>query len=358
MAFQAVDDLDLITTSLNDLGRLKMTDVMTTYQRTVVLKRLVNKSKMSFDSGPNAQFNLITDENHSARFVGLGAIDVVNANNTQATGYVPWRHITWNWMFERREKVMNSGASKIVDLIQARRIAAMASAIVRFEQSFWRIPLTTDTVSPYGLPYYVVKSATATTTLDGFNGGVPVDSGGTSYSTCANVSATLTTAGKWANYATGYSAVSKPDLVRKMRRAHVYTDFEPIVDEINDYNTGEDLAIYTNYAVVQTLEEILESQNENLGKDIASMDGDTTFRRVPVKAIKELDLDTTNPVYGVNWGVFHTMGLRGEWMNETVIPKKSDQHTVAVTHTDCSLNWICHDRRRLWVISNGTTVLA
>ena len=211
MALQATDIADLVTTTLNDLGRLKFTDLMSDYQRTVALKRLIKKNKMTFDSGPEIAFNAITGDNGSARWVGMGASDVVDIPNVMITGKMPWRHITWNWAMDGREPVMNSGASKIVDLIKTRRIAAMGSAIIKFETAFWRVPASTDTVTMYGLPYFVVKSNTAVTTNDGFNGSVP-----SGYTTVANINPT--TYDRWRNYATQYTTISKDDLVPKLRR--------------------------------------------------------------------------------------------------------------------------------------------
>src|SRR5205085_1272842 len=157
------------------------------------------------------------------------------------------------------------------------------------------------------------------------------------------------------NYATQYTAVTKDDLIRKLRRAAEYTDFMPLVDDTPTYNTGDDYGFYTNYAVIGTLEEILESQNDNLGNDIAPEDGKVIFRRAPMTFVRELDDDTTNPVYGIDWGVFKTAGLRGFWMRETVEDRRAAQHLVAATHTDCSFNWICYDRRRCFVVATDTT---
>lgn len=349
MALQAANLADLVTTTLNELGRLKFTDIMSTYQRTVALKRLMKKAKITFDSGKEISFNLITDHSNSARYVGLYAQDVVDVTNVMTTGSIPWRHITWNWAMDGREEVMNASPAKIVDLIKSRRIAAFGSAVVKFETSFWRVPATTDDVSPYGVPYWVVKSNTATTTADGFNGDTP-----SGYTTVAGVS--TTTYPRWKNYATQYTAVTKDDLIRKLRRAAEYTDFMPLVDETPVYNTGDDYGYYTNYAVLGTLQEILESQNDNLGNDVAPMDGHNKvlFRSGPVEFIKELDTDTTNPVYGINWGEFKTAGLRGWWMKETQIDEVPGQHTVSATHTDCSFNFLCRNRRRNFVLATNT----
>ncbi len=348
---QASGIADLVTTTLNNLGRLKFTDLATDYRNTIVLKRLMKKNKMTFDDGKAVSFNVMMDTNNSARFVGLAAQDVVNIESVMTTGSVDWRHITWNWGYEQREPVMNSGPSKIVDLIKTRRIAAFASAVVKFEQSFWRVPAATNTTDPLGVPYWIVKSNTAATVANnnGFNGTTP-----SGYSDVAGLSPT--TFPRWANYATQYTSVDKTDFVRKLRRAHEYTGFMPIVDDIPTYDLGEDYGLYSNYAVVGALEELLEAQNENLGTDIASMDGKVVFRRTPMQAVQELDLDTTNPCYGIYWGEFGTMGLKGWWMKEFTQANVPGQHTVAATHTDCSFNWLCRNRRRQFVLATNTGV--
>lgn len=351
MALQATDIADLVTTTLNELGELKFTDLISDYQNTIVLKRLVKKNKTTFDAGPSVSFNAITDHNNSARFVGLGEVDRVDIPNVMTTGNVPWRHITWNWAIERREVSMNRTPRKIVDLVKTRRIASFASAIIKFEQRAWRVPATSDLLNPYGIPYWIVKSNTATTTNDGFNGTAP-----SGYTVVGGINPT--TFPRWANYATQYTNVTKDDFVRKLRRMSVYTDFMPLVDDIPVYNTGDDYGYYTNYAVLGTLEEILESQNENLGTDVASMDGKVVFRRAGVTFVKELDGDTTNPLYSINWGEFKTMGLRGEWMNETSVPIQPGQHTLSATHTDCTFNWFCRNRRRNGVLATDTTMPA
>lgn len=344
---QAADLADLVATTLNELGELKFTDLMSDYQDTIALKRVFKKGKTTFDAGPAVSFNVITDHNNSARFVGLGEVDVVDIPNVMTTGQVPWRHITWNWAIERREVAMNRSPRKIVDLTKTRRIAAFGSAIIKFEQCLWRVPSTSDTVSPYGIPYWVVKSNTATTTNDGFNGTVP-----SGYTTVGGLNPT--TYPRWANYATQYTAVTKEDLIRKARRMLVYTDFKPLVDDIPVYNTGNEMALYSNYNLIAALEEILESQNDDLGTDVASMDGKVMLRRSPITFVKELDLDTTNPLYSINWGEFKAIGLRGEWMNETTEAQYPGQHTLSATFTDCTFNMICRNRRRNGVLATNT----
>lgn len=349
MALQGTDYADLVVTSLNQLGRSKFTDLMSDYQNTIALKRLMKKGKMTFEGGPEVQFNLITNTNGSARAVGLGYTTVADIPNVMTNGKVPWRHVTWNWAMERRMIAMNAGAQKIVDIVKVQRLAAFGDAVKMFERFFWRVPDSTDTVTPFGIPYYVVKSTTATTTNDGFNGTLP-----SGYTTVANISPT--TYPRWTNYATGYTTVSKDDLIRKLRRAAKYTDFTPLVEGIPQYDVGNDYGWYSNYNVVGTMEEILEAQNENLGSDVAPMDGKVMIRRAPLTFVKELDLDTTNPVYGIDWSTMHTMGLKGEWMREKVFDENPNQPTMMLTNVDCSYNLICHNRRKNSVIATATTM--
>lgn len=349
---QQSDIADFVASTLPELGRLKFTDLMSDYQNTIALKRTMKKNKMNFDSGRSVSFNVITDHNHSARFTGLAEVDVVDIPNVMTTGDVPWRHITWNWAMERRLIAMNRAPAKIVDVVMEQRTAAFGAAIIAFERAFWRVPGSTDTKSPYGVPYWVVKSNTATSTNNGFNGTVP-----SGYTVVGALNPTSYP--RWANYATQYTSVTKDDLIRKVRRMLYYTDFMPLVDDMPVYNTGDDYGLYTNYAVYSVFQEILESQNENLGEDVAPMDGGgVLFKRKAITPVIELDSDTTNPFYALNWGEFKAMGLTGEWMNETHIPIKSDQHTVSVTHTDCSFNWFCRNRRRNGVVATDTTLPA
>ena len=350
---QATGLADLVATTLNELGENKFTDMMSDYQDTVALKRLMKKNKTTFKAGTEIQFNAMVDHNHSARYVPLGAPDIVDINNVMITGKIPWRHMTWNFAIERREIAMNRAPRQIVDLVKTRRLAALGSAIIKFEEQFWKTPSVDDDLLPYGIPTYIVKSNTAASAAnaDGFNGSVP-----SGWTNVANINPT--TYPRWKNYATQYTAVTKDDLIRKWRRASVKTNFKPLIDGMPTYNTGDDYLFATNYSVMGPLEESLEAQNDNLGNDIASKDGMVMFKRAPVLYVKELELDTTNPVYGINFGELSCVGLLGEWMHETQIAVDSERHTMSTTHTDCTYNMQCRNRRRQFVLATDTTLPA
>lgn len=350
-SLQAADIADLMTTTLYELGELKFTDLSSDYTDTTALKRLMKKGKMTFTAGTEVQFNLMFDTNDSAQWVPMGADDQIDVPNVMTTGRMPWRHITWTWAIERREIAMNRTPRKIVDLMTTRRIASFGGAIKKFEQALWRVPATTDSLTMVGIPYFIVKSNTAVTSANrGFSGTVP-----SGYTLVANIDP-VNALPRYTNFATQYTAVSKPDLVRKWRLMGRFTNFKPLVDGTPEYDRGQEREFYTNNSVLQQLEEINESQNENLGTDIASMDNRTMALRAPVNYVQELDLDSTGPVYQIDWGVLGTQGLSDEWMHETVEPRQPGQHTVAANFTDCTCNLLCYDRRKLGVLSTNTTM--
>lgn len=350
---QAPNISDLINTGLRELGELKFTDISAPLQHYTAMSRLMRKAKIDFyDAGWGIQWDVMTEDNGSAAFVGLYATDNVNVPNTMTQGNVDWRHITWNWAMDRREVVMNGSARRIVDLMKTRRHAAFVSAVKKFEKAFWTLPASTNTTDPYGVPYWVVKTATdaaSDTTNRGFNGTTP-----SGYTTVGGLSPTTYPA--WRNYGDAYTAISVDDLIPKWERMADFIEFKPAVsDGTPTFNTGDDYGWFTTYKVYQGVKQILKGQNEDLGFDLDPMDGKPTFRRGKVEWVPQLDTDTDDPVYGLNFGEFKTAGLRGEWLKETVIPVRNDQHTVSSQHVDCSLQFLTRNRRCHGVLSKGTS---
>jgi hypothetical protein len=219
----------------------------------------------------------------------------------------------------------------------------MQDLIVLFETQFWSKPSTSsDKLNAFGIPYWVVKNAST-----GFNGGNPTGfssgAGGISSSTYT----------QWANYTAQYTDVTKEDLIVKMRTAAAKTGFvNPVM--FPDTNRGDRFSHMTTYSVIATMERILETQNDNLGNDVASKDGQVMFRGNPVEWVPYLDSnDSQNPIYGINWGVFQPIFLSGWYLRETPPTPSQDMHTVVSVHIDSTYNFRCTDRRRMSVIATA-----
>lgn len=335
---------DLVVSTLRDLGRPKFTDISSNLQRHTAMRNLLRKNRVELQSGTGVQFNVMVGQTNAAANVGLGAPDNVNIVDVMTQGTTDWRNSSSNYATIGQEISMNRAPARITDLLQERRLGCLISLAELMETNFWGSPVAlSDTLTPWGVNTWLCKTATA-----GFTGTVP-----SGYTTIGGINPT--TYPNWCNYGAPYNAVTKEDLIRAWRKAATFTDFQPTVEGIPTFNTGDQYGFYTNYGVIGPLEEALESQNDDLGPDVASMDGKTVFRRAPVMWVPILERDTTNPVYGINWGVFKTIILEGWWLKETVIPNYPGQHTMTAYFIDCTYNWCCKDRRRNFVLSTGTT---
>lgn len=334
---------DLIQMTLPAIGRLNYTEIATDLQVHTAMSELLQTNRMVEQSGHKVQWNVMVNHAQSARNLGINASDIVNIVDTQVQASADWKYSTCNWALIEQEIDMNREPARIVDLIKERRIAAMVAMAELMEGNFWGPPVAvTDLETPWGVNTWIVKNAT-----EGFNGGAP--SGYTS------IGLNPTTYPRWKNWTYQYSAVTKDDLVRHLRTAAVKTNFKPPVQGIPSTSTGHKWGFYTTYSTLQQLEEILESQNENLGSAVDSQDGKTLFRKTEITWVPKLDADTTNPFYGIDWGYFKTYILKGWWLKEVTVPRYPGQHNMSATFVDCFYQFLTKNRRCNFVAATGTT---
>jgi len=335
---------DLVASTLPDLGELRLTEIATDVQDHIVSRVLMKQNRVELQSGDYATFRVLTDHNHSAQTVGLYQRDDLQKRDGIITATLQWRHTTANYVIDGRELAMNRTPRRIIDLLKDERIKCLISMVELFEQLFWTATnATTGANDPLGLPYFITKNATT-----GFNGGIL-----TGWPDCCGISPT--TYPRWNNWSDIYTSVSFDDLITKWRTAKRKTNFRPPVDGIPTFNTGDQYGWYTNSDTLTALESLVTSQNEDLGNDLASRDGQAIFHRLPITYVPWLDRDSTNPIYGINWGLFKWLVLRGWWMRETVIPIRADMHTVSSQHIDCTYQPVCRDRRRQMVLATSAS---
>ena len=342
-SLQVADIADLVTSTLADLGRMRWTEAATDLQEFVAFGSLINTGRITMGSGSAVTWNvrLAQIAAGNAKHLGMFEVDVVNVGEGLKTATAPWRHATSGWAFDKREPSMNKNPAMIVDLIKSRRVEATVDLAEEIEDKFWADNAGESSDAPLGVKTWIVRGG-ATTTF-GFNGGNPTNySGGVG-------GLNSTTFPRWANGNYRYTTVNKSDLIAGWREAFVKTKFKSPV-AVSTYNTGDRYAFYTNYSVLGTLETVLESQNESLGTDVASMDGNVVMRKIPVTWVPQLDSDATNPIYGINWGVFKVAILNGWNLKETVGIQHGLAHNTVQSHVDLTYQIICYDRRRTFVL--------
>ncbi len=337
MALTDLQISDLVVGTLRELGRMRFQQIAQTLQDYEVFPVWFKKDRVQFDSGIGIQRTLMNRLSGAAAHVGLLDQDDVNITDVLTQLQIPWVHARTSWGFIRQETLMNRGEALIVNIIKPRRAAAMIDLVEELETKGWSSPSSSsDTLNPFGIPYWVVKNSAT-----GFSGGTP-----SGWSTVGGVNVTNTPS--FQNYTTQYTNVTKPDLIKKLRTMHRKVGFKSPVD-IDDYRSGkgERYRCYTTESVFASIEDIGESQNENLGRDIASMDGfSMAFRGHPIRWIPQLDADTKNPFYLIDHSTFYPVCLKGDYLRESDPDKAPFQHNAFQVFVDLTYNYLCIDRRR------------
>jgi hypothetical protein len=278
--------------------------------------------------------------NDSARNSRLYDEDERGIKNVMQTGQVEWRHTTANWGYDIRELAMCSGASEIVSILKERRVSGLVSLAEKMEENVWGTPADADDdLTPHGVDYWIVENASeglyGTNRFGSTTGGI-----------------NPTTYDQWCNWTAQYTTVNKTDLVRKWRKAFYFCKFRSPVPTPT-HNWGGSRGYYTNYSVLGTIEELLEAQNDSLGKDIASMDGSAVFRGTPITWVPYLEDDTKNPLIGISWQHFRPVFLRGLYMTESKPKEGKDSHMTRYVDIDCTYNFVCRNRREQFRIETA-----
>ena len=354
MAYASSDYQDLIETTLRHLDKVKWTDIVVDLQRHTAMPQLLKKNRVEFGSGHGHQFNLRVDSNNAARNVKLNEEDNPTTADTQIRGQIDWRHSETHWAIEERIIAMNREPARLVNLLKTSRVDCMTSLAGLMEENFWGPPPAKgDSLKPLGVNYWIALGGDSD---KGFLGNLPESGGYVAGDKIGGVDpANATYGARWKNYVDFFSKVSKSDLIRGWREAAVKTDFRPPVDGPYN-NVGQQFAFYTSYAIISRMEEILESQNQNLGNDVASKEGLTTFRRTSINWVPFLDVDqgnvAQNRVYGINWKNFMPVFLSGEYMRESKVAPHPLHHRTITQYIDCTYNFLCNDRRSQFVLKD------
>lgn len=336
---------DFVNLTLSNFKKAKWTDISLQYP-DYIASRVIGRYKNVERGGPDLRFKLQTKNTGLARNTGMFDQDVTGVEDLTIEGVVPWTKQTVNWSYDIDEPLFQSDPETIISELLIREHACFNDMAELNEENLWTPPTSSDDARPMGIPFWMQKDA-STTPAGAFNGGNP--SGFTS----GAGSISSTTYAKWKNWTFGYSAVTPDDLIAKIKKALYSTNFKAPHPHPELGFGKADFAIFTTYAVREPLERLAESRNDNLGKDVAKYINQVTVGGIPLEAVHYLDAnDSSDPLYGVNWAVIRPFVKKGANMRQ--IKKDAPlQRTVKQVHYDTWMNWICYNRRALWVGSKA-----
>ncbi len=358
MSTVVVDDIqDLLTYTQSKVDKGTYTDLMTDTTEHIALPKIMNEERVEEKTGRDISWMLVTGTDKTAKAVGLFQQDDYGRSDHGKKATIPYRHIHAYSLYDEHEISLNGGPEQILDMIQVGEDQSLVDTAELFETFVWGKPATSaDELTPYGFKMYIVKNITGTSAGDswptnagGFNGGNPTGfSSGVAGVDVANVA-------RWKNWACKYTDVSKLDLLRKLKYAELKTNFVPPTDIPLNLRSNRGRAYYTGIQNTIELNEILSTQNDNLG-DLQGFQGQTLFMRKPVVYVPKLDDDSDGPFYGINWATFSVQVLKGWWMRRQG-PNRliGSQHLVFATDHDTSLNLKCTNRRANFVMSTANS---
>jgi hypothetical protein len=228
------------------------------------------------------------------------------------------------------------------------------------EERGWMTPTSsTDTLYPYGIPYYL-NFLNNGVVQGGFFGQQIRYQNGTVGTVCAGIDGGVEP--KWNNYADTYLRVDNT-LLRKLRSAVRRTRFKPapFVEKPGNDKVGTKIELYAADDTVTELEDLADKRDDAstpqdlAGKMLHSFDGVVHFNRMPVVYIPQLDgFSVTagggeafepNPIYCVDWSKIQPIVQEGYWMEESKPEKDRGQHTTFTVFLDGSHNNLCINRR-------------
>lgn len=352
-----VDELaDLILLTLDDLGEGSWEDLASQHQRYFAMPQLLREERITYGSGTGFQWNMMIDDNQSARNVGTYSKDELNFPDVMTQARGPWRHTEGFWGWDVLEFKTNTGDRQILNLIKTKRAAGYISQAGRMETDFWGFCSQGDETTPWGVfNWFVFRSdgIYAATSTGGFVAANPYG-----YTTgIAGIDRTsVTRANNWCQQ---YVTVDEDDLYTKMRTGADYTYFMPPI-EIPRYAKGMDRAYYTVHSIKSQMERDLRTRNDNIGYDLTWGDGEVLFRGAPVFWVPELDraVDAgevvdkdgtalSAPILQQDWDTFKIALLEDDYLEESPPTPVAGMHRVVAQFLDTTWNTQVYNLRGL-----------
>lgn len=341
---------DLIATTLEDLPKNQF-EVMWDSQAYEFCS-IYQSHRRKIDGGTSIVRNVVLDETGAASYRRLYDTDNPTVEQVHKQITVPWCQLGTNYSWDKLEIMRNKNSAKgFIDLLETRRVERLWGFAELLEDRGWKTPTSaTDTLYPYGVPYYLNMLDTDSTT-GGFNGQTIRYQDSTTGTTCAGLDASANT--KWKNYADVYNQVDN-GLLRTLRKAFLLTRFRPapFVKSPGQDNPGPMVKLYANADTSVNLMDLADKRDDNSGpQDLAGKalingaDGVTYFNKRPVTYIPQLDSDSYDPIYCVDWSKFQPIVQDGYWMVESPPMTDRSQHTVMTVFVDGCHQHLCINRR-------------
>jgi hypothetical protein len=349
---------DFIALTLNDLpdNHFEVNWTNEDYEFT----RIYQNERMVVDGGNEIERKIMFDNSGHARYRYNYDTDEPSVEDLMSTIKVPWVRIGTYYGWDDLEIRRNlNNTKRIVDIMKERRVDGSWALADLIESRAWLTPTNaSDTLYPYGVPYYL-KHMTSGSSTDGFVGQTVTYQDGSTGTTCANIDAA--TNEKWRNWVSLYTAIN-PDFIKKFRLAMMQTKFKaPII--LTDPSQAERRAqkrIYSDFDVVAELMDYADAKDDNhkgkevLGGLVVDDGGLVMLNRLPVVPIGQLvnvvdpaSGTATAPIYCIDYSYFTPFVHEGYWMIESEPMTDRTQHTTFTVFLDGAHQNLCTNMKKV-----------
>jgi hypothetical protein len=312
-----------------------------------VSAKLIRKHKVMEQGGPYVSWKVKVRNTGLARNTGMFAQDVTGVEDLAAGARAPWTKQTTNFSYDIDEDIFQSDRETIVRELVMRDHGALSDMAELNEENLWTAPTSSSDTRPMGIPFWIQKDP-STTPGGAFSGGNP-----SGFSSGAGEIST-TDYPRWDNWTFGYTNVTVEDLVAKCKKAMRNTLFHPPVPHPELGFGDDERIIYTTERVIDPLERLAESRNDNLGKDLAKYQNQVTIGGVQTQYVPYLEEnDSDDPLYGINWRYFRPVCKTGATMRRHPPKQAPSQYSVRTVHIDNWMQYVCYNRRAQWVGSQA-----
>ena len=333
---------DFVTTTLSHFIKHRFSDIALELQ-TYYAQQLLSEKSVKYQGGKDISYRVKVKNTGNARPTGLFAADETKVADVMTEATVPWAMQTTNFSYDIYEDLFQSDRETIIRQLQIREQDALSDMAELLEEQMWGAPTSpSDSLTPMGIPFWLQK--TNSTAEGAFEGGNPSGfSGGAG-------GIDSPTYPRWRNWTYKYSNVTIDDCVKKTKKAIRFTRFKAPVPFADNTLGPKKCEIYTTYRVLDKLERLAETRNENLGNELSKYQDNVLIGGVPVMWVPYLENnDTSDPMYGINWARFRPFVKTSCNMRRNPPKQAARQHSVREVHYDNAMNYLCTNRRECFV---------
>ena len=355
---------DLLLSYWPNIGKNAWTDLSTDLQEFVFYAMVNDSGKVDKEGGPTFGWNCSGTFNDNFESFLPFQTDKPSGKDTMFRATRGYWHGRSNYPMDEDVVAMyESAPDKIFDMVLQGDSQAKMALANGVETRFLYLP-STNANSPEqfcGIPYWIAygTGTNVDSTTGGFWGANP-----TGFNDCAGIDATG--AGgrtRWCNYCDTYVAISKDDLVTRLRRGAYKTHFtSPLVPKPADYSKPKTRFYYAPFTICDGLAIFSEQQNDNLGKELAPYNSVTingnAFIPVPSMDPEQSPpyaIGTTGPILGIDWSEFRIATFRdpANVVTREQPVRMGDAHSVWVNWYKISAQLKCTNRRKQQLYATG-----